>query len=828
MNGFAAQGPGLRRAERSGTNRCVDAPLGARLGLLAITALVGACAQDPVLLAAPPQGARSAVLLVEEDQRVEVAAADVTAPTALPFHREGTGRLVVLFFAHTLDELQLAPGLVRLAAEPERARPLPEDALLIEEAITDASGAGPLEVVAALDPALRQRVLLPPLDTQVCVAQGGCADRNDGFTVCTIPCPELSAPIAPAPPAPPEPPRLGAAGCPSGWRAETTSAGLSLCAPPIRDATATCGPGEGAFLEGCARVGSPCPAQDFAEGLPASGVAYVHPILGDDRNDGSASRPWASLSFAAANAAAGSTIALAKGRYLEAVTVGSDHALVGACPESTVIEAVVRIPPGGRATLRDLSVVTASAAIVSGPGTALHLDGVSARSTWDIAVNVDAGGVLDGQRVELRGGRYALVVSAARVELSEVVLRSTVDATLYTRAPGAAISLHRGVLLRDPSAPQAMPYAVAVNGATMTLREMYLRGGSIVDTSSITVSDLWIDAESTIGLVARDTSGEIDRIVVRGGARGFQVARGGTSLRARDVALLEGDPAIGAALDVSVGAHLEVDRGWLERVGRNGVIVAGLGTTLSLRDFSLLGTTTSEPTVPTGSGLSSCDDSRVTIERGLLRDVLFQGVHACRRGRVEANDLEVAGSLALVAASPAGGHAIVVSNQGTMHLTRLRTAGCGSACLRLDDDATEVIIEDLDLHGAQLAASATNRSHLLVERATVSDLADDGLVSGSGAWISFRDASLRSGVASPHGAGARAAGDSRITLSHFVLEDFRDGVLIEAGQVELDQGHVRRNQVGARVLSAGASLTALIDRVHFTDNQTDIVAQSAR
>src|SRR5689334_20997324 len=111
--------------------------------------------------------------------------------------------------------------------------------------------------------------------------------------------------------------------CRDGWRAIDPGAGNGpvVCDPWPESGRATCAEGEAHFPgePGCVRVGTECPAGDWADDLPASGVVYVQP--GATGGDGTRAMPFGSIGEAVTMGTRGATIALARGTYTEHVSL---------------------------------------------------------------------------------------------------------------------------------------------------------------------------------------------------------------------------------------------------------------------------------------------------------------------------------------------------------------------------------------------------------------------------------------------------------------------------------------------------------------------------
>src|SRR3990172_8535120 len=119
------------------------------------------------------------------------------------------------------------------------------------------------------------------------------------------------------PTAPEEPALPSFVPCPAGWREVADEAGsFDTCDPWPTDGPSSCADDEAQFVggTGCERIGTACPAGDFAEGLPASGVVYVKAGAAAG-GDGSLGAPFATIAEGVAAADSGDVIALSKGTF---------------------------------------------------------------------------------------------------------------------------------------------------------------------------------------------------------------------------------------------------------------------------------------------------------------------------------------------------------------------------------------------------------------------------------------------------------------------------------------------------------------------------------
>jgi hypothetical protein len=220
--------------------------------------------------------------------------------------------------------------------------------------------------------------------------------------------------------------------CPDGWESATVFAGIGICDPWPGGRPDNCElrAGSSSFVgeRGCVSVGDVCPSTTFAESSgPEAPSVYVDPTA--DGGNGSRDDPYSSLSTAIANAPDGAVISLAKGTYEPARPLELTRAveLRGACPAETVLKGkhdgpVVRVESAA-VTLRNLSMQATSGAagVITAQGQAT-LEGIVVEGAVGRGLAV-LGGQLDGHSVvihavqaaagmDAHGPRGALVVAS--------------------------------------------------------------------------------------------------------------------------------------------------------------------------------------------------------------------------------------------------------------------------------------------------------------------------------------------------------------------------------------------------------------------------------
>lgn len=414
------------------------------VGRLSAAALVaGACvpSSESGLPAVP--GARAVVMAwwpPRDDGAQALLAASASVAITVGWARGDEARIYV--FDRDLGALGLREGPLALAPDSRVRATNPPPLAAFHR---DADGE-----LHPLDPP-SDGLRLPAIDLEATLAAGRCLEQGSlvsevcGATVAL----GRAAVTAPAWPLFPE--------CPAGWSREALAidrgatlgpATVDVCAPP---AWADCAaPSMQAARDvGCGPIGA-CAAGEFADALPADATFVRAGAVG---GDGSRAHPFGAI--AQAVAARARTIALARGRYAEAVALTGEVDVIGPCAAETALEDGVRLT-AFRGALRGLQVSSSGEAlVVLGPST------VSAREVW-----LDGGGeaaalvvfdstvTLERARVDgaTRARRASIAARAAQLDGDIGTSSSSVALDDVTLVPGAsAASLDRSRLTMEAS-----------------------------------------------------------------------------------------------------------------------------------------------------------------------------------------------------------------------------------------------------------------------------------------------------------------------------------------------------------------------------------------
>ena len=263
--------------------------------------------------------------------------------------------LTVLGYRAELDALLLPEGPVELVAEGD---PLPR----WDAQWTAQDEAPQFQTSTATRAAIVE--LRIKRSTDLCLERGSCFGRAD--QICqpscayTPPPPDVAAPNAPV---------FGP--CPAGWTEVVDPTLGPRCEPWAQDRPPYCGPQQAIFPgeRRCHLLGDPCPADQFAPGLPAS-TLFVNGTAAAGGN-GTRLAPYQRIAAALAASRPGMTIALAPGSYAEAVVLPDGISLRGACAAETTIAGPptgVVVDLVGSASVAGLSIVGGQTALRAGSG----------------------------------------------------------------------------------------------------------------------------------------------------------------------------------------------------------------------------------------------------------------------------------------------------------------------------------------------------------------------------------------------------------------------------------------------------------------------------
>jgi len=614
--------------------------------------------------------------------------------------------------------------------------------------------------------------------------------------------------------------------CPDGWR-EVTDSDVVTCDPfPEGGPATTCGAGEAHFPgePGCASVGSPCPAGDFAEGLPATNVVYVR--AGATGGDGSLAAPYGALSEVSwVSLTAGTTVALAKGTYEGTLPLKAGVRVIGACSAETILTGI-------DAPVRSVVIVTSS-------GDPARIENLSIRDAPQAAVGLDTAGrdlAVSGVVVDGCVGPGVWAAYGAALTGGDIAIRNVRPspegnaAGLYFYETGQA-TLAR-IAIEDDS---GLGVGVFDEGTTVTLEDMVVRGTSAFSDDSggwgviaqsgpsLTLSrTVLYDNASAALMVASGATVMLSEVVLRAtrstprsgfGGRGLELHPGGTLTASRllvednldtgvaigGVATLSDvvirgtrnspmDEDYGTGLNIEAGAQAELDRVVVADNQVLGIYISDEGTMATLRDVIVRDMLPATDDSSGGRGINIQMGARFTGERILLertRDVAF---FVSSPGTVATvSDIAVL-STASREDDGTGGHGLHVQRMGQMSVARALVRSSHAIGAVAMDFAVSTL-EDVWIEDVEPKECAST---------TCPD--------------------------SPFGYGIASVATT--TVRGFHVEDASFcGVFVarvDEGSLDLENGVVAGAPIGACIQIDGYDLGRLMNDVEFLDNETNL------
>lgn len=688
--------------------------------------------------------------------------------------------------------------------------------------------------------------------------------------------PDASVPYAPAPPEPPARPELPRIEpCPAGWRAvpDQDDPRIVSCDPFPEAGPRDCPAGQVHWAGGpeCALVGPVCPAGRWADDLPPKGVVLRVAPDAADGGDGTAERPFVTIALALDVATEGSIVALARGTYEEPVSVPDGVEVRGACAAETILapaaapgRAVVTLARRGgslrRVTVRGprsgISVqaadTMAEAVVVEGArefgisvGSAAsvrlvdvvvrdheQLDGlfevgagllVSGEAEVDveraaferselIAIWVK-GGVLVAADLSVRDGRGNAgglkVEGGARVELERAAFDGNGNYGISLREGGTTLvasdlSIRHTTTL--DAGGQGGTAVLVSTGASATLSR-----ASLVDDGITAIVALWplsrVDATDVViadmnrgreqvqggGVTVRDgASLSITRVAVSR-SHGFALSVGDAEAEVTDLTAqgtAEVDFGLGHGVVAGQRSTLTLTRAELVGNGSGGILLSGMAAEMTATDLSVRDGAAASSTTEYGQGLAVIHGARATVSR-LLCEASQTAAIDVRHfpSELSASDVIVRGTRSRGLDGRFGvGLWVVEGGQATV------TRGA------FEDGQSFGVI-------SQHAGSLARLEEVVVDGVSVQQCAADSCPAESS------------------GIGLAAAQGGALEARHFVQRAAAlCGVQVAGGALDLHEGEVRDNPIGANVQTEGYDLARLQDRVRYLDNERPLDA----
>jgi len=623
--------------------------------------------------------------------------------------------------------------------------------------------------------------------------------------------------------------------CPAGWR-EVAEADATTCDPWPEAGPATCPEGEAQFPgdPGCARIGPACPADGLPADLPSDRPA-VYILAGATGGDGSRAHPYGALTDVALDSlTAGTIIALGRGRYDTTLRLARGVSVWGACVAQTELVSSTRSSTEGVVTilgagseLRSLTIRDSlrTGVWVDGGGRSVDLQGVWVDHVEMLGLSASNGGAITGREIVVRqtqarpsdglGGRALSAQDRGTLRVARALLQGNHESAAYAVGSGAELTL-QDTAIRDTEA----------RSIDLELG----RGVSVEEFASAELTRVVIEGSRDTGLAALATATlSLADVVVRDTLSQPRDSVGGTGIRAED------------------GSTVEIVRSLLERNREAGVQASGAGAVVHLTDVVVRDVDVRESDGIFGDGLALFGGAAAVVTRGVFARNHDVGVLATGTGTtLQISDATVSDTASRRDGSTGAG--LVMQHGASGRVERVLTVRNRSAGLVLDGDgATSVTLADVavrdtlsrDVDGALGRGLSVQRGVTVdATRVLVSGAREVGLIV-LGAGAELRATQLVVEATSPAtcvaagtcgdqalGIGVGTYEGAHASLSYFAIRDSALCGLQVAldGALDLSDGEVVGNAIGACVQVADYDLARLSDRVSYRDNGSAIQA----
>ncbi|MFO0723952.1 MAG: hypothetical protein U1E65_09235 [Myxococcota bacterium] len=431
-----------------------------------LLSLVG-CAPLDLAHLAIPEGTRTLVI-IEPGGSTAITRIRAALPDEALISDGAHGPLLIFGFDQELSTLGLDNRDYRLEPASPRRTPLPSP--LFRAELAGGAALGPSTTSSA-------GLELPAFDWERILSQRRCA-AGPYFLAEAKDCGPSAALAAGFVQAPEGPLLVPAGGCAGGSLERTKeidrgpilgNLSIPYCAPPIRRSCAE-DTLQAAGDPDCRPLGAACPAAgDFAVSLPNESIMFVRPGAS---GNGSRQQPFGSIATAveAAKQSGARRVALARGEYSEALRLGGDIDLIGACPGATVLRGAL-VLQGHQGALQDVSITGG-------------LD-VGASDSKLVGVRLAR---------DQRGLRTLVVRDGARLQVEDTRVTGPAGAELEVQ--GAALELVRADVFGR----------LLVASATVTLTGTALTATSADIPSAIGGSQLQLKSSAVWGGIRADRS----------------------------------------------------------------------------------------------------------------------------------------------------------------------------------------------------------------------------------------------------------------------------------------------------------------------------------
>lgn len=650
----------------------------------------------------------------------------------------------------------------------------------------------------------------------------------------------------PLPPAAPQLPVLTP--CPVGW-AEVPGRLVTTCEP---GAVQTCPVGEAQLpgQQGCAPLGSACPASGWPDALPATGlVLFVRP--GASGGDGSRASPVASIDEALSVAAGRPvTLALSQGTHLAGRAMPAGTTLVGACAQRTVLTA----PATASAVLTTSAELVVRSVQLTAPTAGIEARGVRAQVTLEdvalhdlvaFALGVEGGARLEGRRLTVdRTTLDPMAVNGALVVFGQGTLNVTDAVITNAGAAGARVEgpgtlTLSNVALGDTAdgLAGAVGWALSAQGGTLTATGVVVeRGGGGFSLSNGATGKLE-------GVVIRGTLRD-DAIKASGatftGERLLLESTGGYPLRSGEHAQVTARDVVTRrcfASQARAGATLTLERALVEEPLSPVLTTNGAQSRLVVSDFTVTPPPANTTITQFGTGLIGYLDAHLSLTRAHFEQVVGNAATMTQRATGTFTDVTIDEGVP----SRPGGHALTVSTAATVRLERVKLRNMFGFGVGAWDAQTTLTLEDVDIEGTTTvtgngtAAVVADGARATMTRVRLANNDGAGLLVGRGGSLTaeevFVSATTLACEATSSCAGRVAVGlgsysGGALSVRQFVVSTSGIGAQVSGASLGLVDGDVSFNEIGLSVLDPTFDLAAVSSGVLYRHNLQRLSSQN--
>jgi len=480
---------------------------------------------------------------------------------------------------------------------------------------------------------------------------------------------------------------------------------------------------------------------------------------------------------------------------------------------------------------------------VSNPGTTL--------SATDLVVRDVTGRSSDGLGIGLS------IDQAATTTLSRVLVERTGNTGMIVDIDGTNVSM-ADVVIRDSRAlatpgPMSGGRGMFIqNGATLTGERVLVARtngvGVAVAGAAVTFSDLWV-RDTTISAVeptfghglgtAMDASVSVTRGVFE---RNAIIGAGGEAgeLHLEDIVVR--DTGDGAGVLAQRGLQATLSRALIERTHGVGMSVA-VDARLEAEDIVVRDVSPRLSDGLFGAGISAAMNGTLVLRRALVEQATEDGV-GVGGASAQIEDLTVRATRARPS-DGLGGHGLQMQEGALVTLTRgLFEENHGNGVYAISDGTDVTLIDILarNTHGVRYMGvegvlgeglTVIGGAHATISRAFFDHNSEAGIIAyGAGTRATFTDVRVghtlaRECVATGACPEAGGIGSGIVVVAGAALDatrlDVSDNALcgvqvVQDGSLDLHDGVVARNLIGANVQVDGYDIARLQDRVSYPDN----------